>query len=700
MYITCLFLLAGTSLFAQLSVGDVRQTWLTRQGTIEEAVLSVRTKGIYAECGLYLTFSARGVTFNTNGDSLEVVLTFSLPDGAAVHDSWLWLGENDIIQAHILDRWTAATIYEGIVHRRRDPSILYKNSATQYQLRVFPMDNEGTRKVKITWLQPISLLRNKSVLSLPTSILKTSKNPVDLQLLVWSDDRFGPPNYDASTTSVFETVSDSTGGQFYRSTLTPTMYANEINLQFESPLRDGYYLGAFEDGDEKFYQLAVSPGVFIPGEDHRKVAVLLDYTTGTNAPSIAQVLEKAKIAMLNNLSPKDSFNLFFSNFNIGKFADHWVPAHPDSIIQAFASLNNPLSTYSNLQPLMSAGINWIQEVGAGGEIMLASNSTQYSSLSAANALLQDLLATINTDIHFFTLDFNESVTTYFYANGTYYYANSYLLNLLAIETGGYYVKTFQTQSLSRAFDSIFSNLGELVETFSMEPDAENGFCYGRYQVGGSGNLINLRRPYVQIGKYVGNAPFQLEIDGVFHGQPWLNELTIPDSEIQASDSLVREMWYGRHIQGLESEVATTSSINTILFNSLSERVLSKYTAFLCLEEASWLCDDCEDETQFTGTEDLAAADSILTAYPNPFVSRTHISIRPTGIHDPRASFEIYDLRGRLVRRFELGDFSGEKRLEWDGNTLEGSSAAPGLYVGILHQGNRQRVIKLVKMDRP
>lgn len=700
MFFTCLFLLAGTSLFAQLSVGDVRQTWYTRQGTIEEAVLSVRPKGVYVECGLYLTFSARGVTFNTNGDSLEVVLTFSLPEGAAVHDSWLWLGENDIIKAHILDRWTASTIYEGIVHRRRDPSILYKNSATQYQLRVFPMDNEGTRKVKITWLQQVSFLHNKSVLSLPISILKTSKNPVDLQLLVWSDDRFGAPGYDASTTAVFETASDTSGGQFYRSTLTPTMYANEINLQFESPLRNGYYLGTFEDGDEKYYQLAVSPSTFFPGEDHRKVAVLFDYATSANAPTTAQVLEKAKIALLNNLSPKDSFNLFFSNFTIGRYADHWVPAHPDSIIQAFASLNNPISSYSNLQPLMAAGINWIQEIGAGGEIMLVSNSNQYSSLSAANALLQDLLATLNPNIPFYTLDFNESFTTYFYANGTFYYANSYLLNILSIETGGYYVKTIQTQSLSRAFESLFANLGELVETFSMEPDADNGFCYGRYQVGSSGNLVNLRRPYVQIGKYVGNAPFQLDIDGVYQGQPWLNELTISESDIQASDSLVREMWYGRHIQGLENELATTSSINTIIFNSLSERILSKYTAFLCLEEASWLCDDCEDETQYTGTEDLAAADSTLTAFPNPFMSRTNITIRSSGIYDPHTAFEIYDLRGSLVRRFELGDFSGEKRFEWDGNTLEGSSAAPGLYVGILHQGGRHRVIKLVKMNRP
>ncbi|MCC6283395.1 MAG: hypothetical protein IT262_22510 [Saprospiraceae bacterium] len=52
------------------------------------------------ECGLYLTFSARSVTFGTYGDSLEVVLNFTLPEGSFMHDSWLWVGD-DMINAGI-----------------------------------------------------------------------------------------------------------------------------------------------------------------------------------------------------------------------------------------------------------------------------------------------------------------------------------------------------------------------------------------------------------------------------------------------------------------------------------------------------------------------------------------------------------------------------------------------------------------------
>ncbi|MBK9336370.1 MAG: hypothetical protein IPM98_07185 [Lewinellaceae bacterium] len=46
-----------------LRVGDPRLGGFTQQGTIEEAVLSIKPKGLYLEYGLYLTFSARGTPY-------------------------------------------------------------------------------------------------------------------------------------------------------------------------------------------------------------------------------------------------------------------------------------------------------------------------------------------------------------------------------------------------------------------------------------------------------------------------------------------------------------------------------------------------------------------------------------------------------------------------------------------------------------
>ena len=133
--ITLLLLLQSSLAFCynQLTVSDARNSWYSYMGTIEEATLSVSPKGLFMEYGLYLTFSARGTNFNQN-DSVEVVLDFELPQNAIVTDSWLWIGE-DISKAIIMDRWSASSIYEDIVKRRKDPSILTKENETQYRLR-------------------------------------------------------------------------------------------------------------------------------------------------------------------------------------------------------------------------------------------------------------------------------------------------------------------------------------------------------------------------------------------------------------------------------------------------------------------------------------------------------------------------------------------------------------------------------------
>ncbi len=698
-----LCLLAASPAFAQtnsLIVADVRQSWATRQGTIKKATLTVRPKGIYMEYGLYLTFAAQGVTFSTNGDSLEVVLNFTLPEDAIVHDSWLWIGD-DIVKARMYDRWTASAIYEGIVHRRQDPSILTKNSATQYQLRVFPMAKNSTRRVKITWLQPATFYANRTEMSLPFAILKTSKFAVeDFNLIVWPDDRFQNPQIEDQPDLYFEVMNDPEAGNFSRISLAPSLFNLEPHLLMSSPLQGGYYFSTYSEGGEDFYQAAVLPGYFLPAEAHRKVAVLFDYEASANAPTIAKLLVTAKSALLNNLEPSDSFNLFFSNLVTGQASDHWLPAHPDTILQVFANLNNPISSYSNLQSLLVTGIQWVQQHGAdGSSILLASNSTQFSSIQAANPLINDFLDLLNPPVPIHVVDFNENSWPYFYANGTYYYANGYFLSTLAAQSGGSYVKTYQTQILKNAFKASLENQGAAIGAFELYPTLANGFCYGRFDIGNDGSTAILSKPALQVGKYSGEPPFHLAINGLLVNQPVYATFDVTPSDILSADTLLREMWYGRFVQNLEAEIQTSTTISSILYHSLNERVLSKYTAFLCLENLSWVCEDCEDETQYVSTEDLLARDSLLTAYPNPFTERTTLLIRSIGQDLGQGALELFSLDGRMIRRFDVPLAGGETRIEWDGADGSGNAVPTGMYLGMLRLGDEVRVLKLLKIQR-
>lgn len=693
----CICLLASGWGFAQeyqLSVADVRQSSVRRQGTIEEATLSVRTKGLYMEYGLYLTFSARGATFYTNGDSLEVVLNFTLPAEAIVHDSWLWIGEN-IVKARMYDRWTAGTIYENIVNRRQDPSILVKNSATSYQLRVFPMVKTGTRKVKITWLQPINMYKNRAVADLPFSILNTSANPVqDFNLLVWTDDRFQAPQFVDQPDLPFELVDDPQAGTYYRVSLTPGWYAEDLHLQFASPFQDGVFASTFTNGGEQYYQLAVNPSYILPLPNHRKVTVLLDYQVAAGAPTSAKLLADTRSALLNTLSPNDSFNLFLSGLIIDPYANHWLPAHPDTIIQVFAGLGSQFTGYNNLQPLLVEGILWTQ-LNGGSDIVLVTNSNGISNLQTANPLLNQILILLDGAAPVHVVDYNHVNSPYISVNGYWYPGSAYFLSNLAALSGGVYYQTYDyTTSLKSALINCMSNLDQAAGVIEMYPQTQNGFCYGRFDVGNLNS--NPNRPVGQVGKFTGEPPFTVSVNVLIGSQAFSNQIVVEADDFAPGDSLTEEMWYGNLVETLEAEPQTGPAISNVIYQSLSGWVLSRYTALLCLENTSWACDDCEDETQYVSTDDLAAADSLASAAPNPFVSRTVITIRTGSLHPEARKLDLFSADGRLVRQLDPVEQVGNIQYEWDGSDRAGSEAPAGIYLAFWQTGQRRGVLKLLK----
>ncbi|HSR18744.1 MAG TPA: VIT domain-containing protein, partial [Ignavibacteriaceae bacterium] len=252
-FLLTILLASITSAYSSLYVLDPRGWSGWAPGTIEEATLSIKPHGIYSEYELCLTFSARGQWFGES-DTLEVQYSFDLPENSIVCDSWLWI-EDTVVQAIIMDQWTASSIYEEIVNRRRDPSILFKRSATNYELRIFPMAGNSSRKVKITYLIPAQLNNNSIVSPLPTNLLQVSYNPVEsLQLSVYLKEGMQNPGILEYPEIVFQ--SDSLSGISFSALIPSEALQNSLNLSVDAPMNNGIFVSTFDNGNEGFYQLA------------------------------------------------------------------------------------------------------------------------------------------------------------------------------------------------------------------------------------------------------------------------------------------------------------------------------------------------------------------------------------------------------------------------------------------------------------
>ncbi|HLF14681.1 MAG TPA: VIT domain-containing protein [Bacteroidota bacterium] len=695
-----------------LRIQDPKSWWRYGQGTIEKAVLSVRPVGIYMEYGLYLTFSARDLGY-AHADTMEVQFQFDLPEESIVFDSWLWIGDT-IIRAEIMDKWTAASIYEDIVNRRQDPSILYKRSANHYELRIFPMLGDESRKVKITYLVPTRWNSRNAFSLLPTNLIRTSKNIVTgLSVLAWPGGEWRNPKFLEYDEIPFTPGYDTTNGDHYRADLPWGTFQNSVHFAVDAPLTNGLFVNKYDDSGGGYYQLALLPSAALNLSSRRKTAILFDYTDLNSDVTTTEVISAVKSMLFTTFTTRDSFNLIFSQASIKRASEWWLPADSATVDSVFTALGpNPIASYSNLPSLMADGIGFVKDNGDTGDIMLMSNSDQFGWSTIANQLVEDLLALMTEVIPVHVIDYQTANFSWNWIGGRYYYGNEYFYINITRLTGGNY-SAMRTQApydpftpFSAIVPEAFQAIGGFISSFDLHTRVQNGFCHSRINLGGPVGPVYLDRPILQAGRYYGNFPMTVEVSGVYDGSVFNVDFEIGDTSAQPNDSLSQESWVGNYIRSLETQSQTNDVVNEIVNASVGERVLSVYSAFLCLEPSRGgeVCYDCLDESgSIVDVQDSTAdagADSLLQAFPNPFNASTTIRLRiPSIVDRESASLKIYDVLGREVRDFDLGATSpgGQTDIVWSGTDRDGTPVNSGVYFVVYRTAGGVQTLKLMML---
>lgn len=694
----CILLMWVVGLFgnAQLRVGDPRNSWYTSQGTIEEASITIRPKGLYMEYGLYLTFSSRGSDWTQKEDTVEVTLNFNLPENAIVYDSWLWIG-NDIIKAKLMDKWTASIIYENIVKRRRDPSILMKKSATHYELRVFPMAGNQTRKVKITYLMPTTWNKSQVMASLPTDILRSSAfMPSHFPVVTWTSDTWKEPTIVANAEFSFTNKSDDSLGNYYEALIPSSQFDTNVKVAFNAPLNNGVYFSEYGSNQEGIYQMAIFPDQFFEAKANKKAAVLVDFDASNTPISANELLKVLKHEMLMNLSSKDSFNLIFSNLAITRYSKKWMAASRANIEAAFDSLNNPLSSYSNLGALLANGIEFVKSNGNNGKILLLSDGDQYGEFQVANTLINDLVKLMNPKIPVYIADYQSISYPLYNSNGQTFYGNDYFYINLSRTTLGSYHTVRNNSGLSEIINSSLKFLGGSITSFDLHTSMSTGFCYSRYTLNGGSNMAYVNDAILQVGKFKGEFPFLVEMSGEYNNEIFSEVIQVEKPAFMNTDTIAKTMWTGQYIKRLESGTQSNDIINEIVFSSLNERVLSLYTSFLCLEDTNFICNDCKDESRPTDVEEALIGNDSLKIYPNPFMEKLTIELMCTDPAEVK-EFSMVNVTGSLIYQFSVGELQkGRNVITWNGISARGGKIKAGVYLLIYKTNSGGRTIKIIK----
>lgn len=681
--------------FTSLQVLNPQSNWDRRSGTIEEASIIMKPHGIYTLVDLYLSFSARDQGFEP-GTNLEVVFDFQLPVDAHMVDSWLWF-EGQIIKAEMKDRWTATLVYEDIVGRNQDPSILYKEGNGRYQLRIFPMLAEDERKVKISYLMPAQWSAREVSTALPLQLLSSSWHPLQtVNLRVWQETSWGTPSIEGETSLALSAVADPDLGDFWEHSLTSNQLSSmDLKLVNDSPAKNGVYVGVLGESANSMYQLVLIPeeAATFPEGSARKMMLVFDYNSAkVSGVSQSYLLNEVKLQLKERLSPKDSFNLIFSDLFIEPHSATWMPADPQTIDAVFADLAaNPIAEYSNLPSLLAEGIQFINETGGSGTLLLAASNDDFDDVQSANTLVEDLINLIgDNSVPINILDYQNQNINGSWIGNQYYRGNEYLYTNLTQLTGGEYVHQLDCcsgHSLHENVLSIFGLATGLQGQVDIYTSLAEGFCYQRYTLGQATDISSLTKPFRQIGKYNGQFPFHVELAGEYQNTFFGNVISIPEQDLVRSDSFLREAWTGQLIQQLEKSGSDNGTINTIINRSIEARVLSIYTALIALEpsQGGEICLECVDQDgEIVATDDPDSQKDLIAidAFPNPFREQVNIRVQLTDQVRPEdCQFDIINLMGQRVFSFTKTSLlaTNEINFTWEGQHHNGRKMAGGVY---------------------
>ncbi len=666
------------------------QNWRSGQGTIEETKITYEPQGLFMKVDWEITFSAKGLDFFSESDTVEVEYYFTLPEGSLITDSWLWFGDS-ILKARIMDRWSASQIYENIVNRRRDPSVLYKTGNRNYELRIFPMAAKESRKVKITFLAPADWNAKTISAFFPSENLNSSKYKTEnIEVYARLQSGWTNPVITGNSNIPLIPLNEDESGYIYFLNLDANQLSNGQKFMVGSPLHRGPFLSIFEKGSEKYYQLAMLPLENKSLRQPQKVLFLFNYQKENSQISQVTLLNEFSGLITNLFTEKDSFNILYNDLELQQASENWIPGDSSSIAETVTGLGeNPFVSYSNLPALLASGIEMAAEE-ENTKIILIANSDKFNNIESANQLIEDLLKLADPPVPVFITDFQTNNLNNYGAGNNWYRGNEYFYRNLAKLTGGDYSNTRESNSFTACFNKIYQSAAGENGMIDIHTSLQNGFCYGRFNPGQQNVFANL--PYLEIGKFSGEFPFVVEISGEYAGNIFSDKVSISKEYAVPSDSLISQFWIGNEILEIEKNGGSYSVINDIIDKSISNRILSQYTAFLCLEpgmlEQVNEINERMGEDQWGNEVPVAVNETEientkLTVYPNPLSNRTTIEIKlPQQIDRSQIRLEIYDLFGKLIKSFDanqLGEIS-EIKLEWDATSQNGSRVSKGTYI--------------------
>lgn len=687
-----LFLLFSTQfLFSQnyLRVGDpdvwdapssLEPNWheYMDHAQLEEVTIIAEPQGVFTEIGFYATISQGPDAWSWEGD-YEIIWQFDLPGHTIVHDSWLWI-EQDIIKADVVDYWTALSTYEEIVDRNEDPSFFYQLPDNRFEIRIYPLMEGETRRIKMSFLVPTIWDTESITSSLLQNILQStdySPQVIGIGMPVNELWEFPEIRMENVLIPMSDTVTGGAGDLMHFLEIPGTEFvsANNVELLVKAPLSDSdAFLSTYEDGGENYYQLAYVPDWESAAQGQPKRSLILmdfdEYKTTMTIPVLTYYMQSV---LVEHFTDSDAVNIAVATSDgLKLLSDNWWTYDADLFADSLEGLLN-VQNVNDLEMLLKQGFEWVQNQPDLNRIYLLASNDEFVYPPVAEDVFSNLENLMPIDIPFKIFDYQDENVSVVYYNNEEYHGNDYFYDLLASSFSDsetvVYIESNQPYPdlLTVLFPVLVfpSGIVDFVTTL------ENGITYQRYSLNSPVLNPENKGVMLQTGKYLGDFPMHIDANLITNdGQYWHTSSAIEPNDVLTGDTLMKEMWYGPHLKELEAQADNDEDRLYIIDQSINERVLTSLTAFLALEpdQGGDPCIDClfnnGEIIIVSVNENFKASEAQLIVTPNPMSDHAKVLFLYTETLIPEDwKATVFDISGRPVKSLNLAHVSNNA-LEW------------------------------------
>lgn len=681
---------------------------------VDSAALTIRPQGAFIEMELQLAVSyAFRSWFFKNYTELEFRWDFSLPDHAVVDDFALWVGDT-LLQAAILDRWTAELLFSEVSSPVRNPGLLTqgfpdREGQVSHSVRIFPVMRGEKRRFRIHYLLPARPTAGKLRVWLPISQLTSRRSPGADTLHVRFYGEQAPTLIGAEPCHL---SLDTRQGTWNFS--LPLRYDSFVELAYPNPMSGPFFFSSYQDSLDSFYQLTVLPPVVAQERVPRNFLVIVDFNRfNTSGMDGELLLLWLKETMQQALTEGDSANIIVGYADPVIGADRLLACSEQNLDLLFSRvMQRSFPSYSSFQVLMDAAAQLLNGRYDSTDVILFTNTDEIALEGEPKEWLADTVVAMfspGTKIHIVDLD-NVSSLVYNYRTSQYETQLQSFFARICYQSGGN-LFFLRYHSISNILAALFYERITHYEEVEVQTRFASGYAFGKHLRSLHEGYYPFGFPLMQVGRYRGTLPLEVTLVGKVRFDKIIERFDITEQDVAPGTVSLARAWYGDHIHAMLRRPQTNATVVEIMDLSLKQRILTPYSGLLVFQPGENHGYEAETSTTPSPPEgggwegpatevDSARVDSVtlaiaLTAYPNPFNQTVRLTLAlPAQVRE--VSLVIYNSLGQQVRRMALPDYlPGCHELVWDGRDDQACAVGSGVYLAVLSTEKARRSLKLL-----